>query len=162
MPDPHRRGTVSAENKEEADRLRKLWERSEAERTARGVGSQAAFGHEFDIGNQSAVGFFLNGQTALSLKAARGFALGLRVTIDKFSPRLAAQAAELGRLAGLTPDLQAHDKPAPPYLAVDSDRRAVDAVMQKLKTKSPLRRKEAASPMTIARRKKTPPTGSGR
>jgi hypothetical protein len=77
-------------------------------RKANGVATQAAFGEAYDIGNQAAVGFFLNGQTALSLKAARGFALGLGVQIDAFSPRLAEMAAEYGRLAK-TPEASAKD-----------------------------------------------------
>lgn len=98
-PDPLRKGSVTQENRDEAAKLSELWEASKADREARGVGTQASFGHAFEIGNQSAVGFFLSGATALSLKAARGFALGLQVQIDQFSPRLAAMAAEYGRLA---------------------------------------------------------------
>jgi hypothetical protein len=96
----NRRGKVTAENIEEARRLKEIFDSKRAELEQRGFGTQAAFGHEYDIGNQSAVGFFLNGQTALSLKAARGFAIGLGVKISEFSPRLAKQAAELGQLAG--------------------------------------------------------------
>lgn len=155
MAEPNRRGTVTAEHKDEAARLRKLWELTERDREERGVGTQAAFGHEFDIGNQSAVGFFLGGHTALSLKAARGFALGLRVTIDQFSHRLALQAAELGRLAGIGPPaLQAQDSSAPPYLATDTshEAQAVETAIRRIKTSSPRRRKTAATPIKMARR----------
>lgn len=49
------------------------------------------FGEQFEIGNQSAVGQFLRGEAALSLKAAKGFALGLGCPISAFSKRLAAE-----------------------------------------------------------------------
>lgn len=72
--------------KAEAARLRLLWDAfNERSRT-----TQAAFGEEHEIGNQSAVGQFLRGESPLSPKAARGFAKGLGCQIDDFSPRLAA------------------------------------------------------------------------
>lgn len=100
MGDPSdRRGKVTAENKEEAKRLSALWAKTKAERDAAGVGTQEAFGAEYDIGNQAAVGFFLTGKTALSLKGAVGFARGFRCSVADFSPRLAAQIDELAQLA---------------------------------------------------------------
>lgn len=95
MGDDHRRGKITAEHIAEARRLRDLWNRTKAARAAAGVGTQESFGQAFDIGNQAAVGFFLNGRTALSLKAARGFARGLQCSVDEFSPRLAAQLTPL-------------------------------------------------------------------
>jgi hypothetical protein len=86
-----RRAKVTPENKEEAKRLAKLW----AERSHP---SQAEFGELYEIGNQSAVGQFLRGNTPLSLKAARGFARGLGVAIEDFSPRLAAEAAAIANM----------------------------------------------------------------
>lgn len=57
---------------------------------AKDRGSQAVFGEKLEIGNQSAVGQFLRGESPLSLKAAKGFARGLGCKISDFSPRLAA------------------------------------------------------------------------
>jgi hypothetical protein len=84
-----KRGNVTDEHRQEAARLRALWERERERLKAAGLGSQEAFGAEFKIGNQAAVGFFLNGKTALSPKAAAGFARGLRCDVKDFSPRLA-------------------------------------------------------------------------
>ncbi len=85
-----RRGKITDENREESRRLKSIWDQTYPDRKLRGLHTQAAFGIEFDIGGQAAVGFFLNAQTALSLKAARGFAKGLGCQIADFSPRLAA------------------------------------------------------------------------
>lgn len=85
-----RRGKVTDEHREEARLLKEIWDRTYLDRRQRGLHTQAAFGAEFDIGGQAVVGFFLNGHTALSLKAARGFAKGLGCRIADFSPRLAA------------------------------------------------------------------------
>ncbi len=60
--------------------------------------SQAVFGEVNDIGSQSAVGNFLNGLSALSLKAATGFAKGLGCDLADFSPRLAKTAAEISTM----------------------------------------------------------------
>lgn len=81
-----RKAKITPETKAESARLRAIWEASEYKL------SQAAFGERYAIGSQPAVGFFLNGQTPLSLKAAQGFARGLRCEIKDFSPRLAVQA----------------------------------------------------------------------
>lgn len=86
----NRRGKITDEHREEARRLRAIWDRTRAARDSRGAASQEAFGDKYEIGNQAAVGFFLNGKTALSLKAAIGFARGLEVPVQDFSPRLAA------------------------------------------------------------------------
>ncbi len=71
--------------KEEARRLKEIWDRADV--SVRGT--QAEFGDAHSIGNQSAVGQFLRGETPLSLKAAKGFAKGLGCKIADFSPRLA-------------------------------------------------------------------------
>jgi hypothetical protein len=89
-----RKAKLLPEHTEEAKRLLALW-------TARPHGTQDEFGEEYKIGNQSAVRQFLYGLTPLSLKAAAGFARGLGCTISDFSPRLAQEAAEMGRFAGL-------------------------------------------------------------
>lgn len=86
-----KRGKITPEHKEEARNLRDIWEKTKDARHASGLHTQGAFGQEYSVGNQAAVGFFLNGKTALSLKAARGFAKGLGCNIADFSPRLAAQ-----------------------------------------------------------------------
>lgn len=86
-----RRAKVTPETKEEARRLRHLWD-------ARAHPSQAEFGEKYEIGNQSAVGQFLRGETPLSLKAARGFAIGLGASIEDFSPRLAQEAAAIANM----------------------------------------------------------------
>lgn len=88
------RRTLTDEHREESRKLKSLW----VERKERV--SQAEFGQTYDIGSQAAVGHFLNGKAAISLKAARGFAKGLGCEIADFSPRLAAEAAALGEVAG--------------------------------------------------------------
>ncbi|MCG3782746.1 hypothetical protein [Delftia acidovorans] len=93
MSDEIRR-TLTEENREESRKLKALW----AERKERI--SQAEFGQTYDIGSQAAVGHFLNGKAAISLKAARGFATGLGCEIADFSPRLAGEASSLGEVAG--------------------------------------------------------------
>lgn len=80
---------LTEENRQESVRLKALY-------LAAGHGlSQAAFGAAYDIGNQGAVWQCLNATgMPISLKAARGFARGLRCEIADFSPRLAAEAAK--------------------------------------------------------------------
>lgn len=94
----NKRGTVTELNKEESRKLRAIWDGK------RDKPSQAAFGETFGIGSQAAVGHFLNGHAAISLKAARGFAEGLNCDIADFSPRLAEEAAKLGKAAGAMSD----------------------------------------------------------
>jgi len=69
--------------------LRAIWNRMKDTLAERGWATQEKFGHQFGIGNQSAVGAFLNGRTALSPKAAAAFARGLNCKVSEFSPRLA-------------------------------------------------------------------------
>ena len=85
-----KRGTVTQEHREEASRLLAIWSRLKPKLKERGWGTQEKFGQQFGIGNQAAVASFLNARTALSLKAAAGFARGLDCKIADFSPRLAA------------------------------------------------------------------------
>lgn len=92
--DAARRGKVTDLHREESRRLKALWDASYASRKQNGLHTQESFGEKYEIGNQAAVGFFLNGKTALSLKAARGFARGLSCEIGAFSPRLAEEAAK--------------------------------------------------------------------
>jgi hypothetical protein len=101
MGNEDRRAKVTPETKAEAARLAKLW-------SERSHPSQAEFGETYGIGNQSAVGQFLRGNTPLSLKAARGFAMGLNCRIEDFSPRLAAEAAQIASMVpsgSLSPEL---------------------------------------------------------
>ena len=90
----YKRGSVTDENRAESAKLRELWD-NRANRM-----SQAEFGETFDIGSQAAVGHFLNGHAAISMKAAKGFARGLSCEIASFSERLAKQASELVEVSG--------------------------------------------------------------
>jgi len=76
---------ITEEHLKEARALRHIWDAAGPERL-----TQAEFGEKFDIGSQAAVGHFLRGTCAISLKAAKGFAKGLGCQIADFSPRLAA------------------------------------------------------------------------
>lgn len=80
---------VTEEHRGESRRLLSIWNRKKATLAERGWATQEKFGHQFGIGNQSAVAAFLNGRTALSLKAAVAFARGLDCKVADFSPRLA-------------------------------------------------------------------------
>lgn len=94
----NRKATISDENREESRLLKALWES-----TGHAGLTQEAFGHKYEIGSQAAVGFFLNGKSALSMKAARGFAQGLRCKISDFSKRLAEEANQLSALSDMAP-----------------------------------------------------------
>jgi hypothetical protein len=80
---------IEAARLKEAKQLRAIWDASSLSLT------QQAFGEKFGIGNQSAVGQFLHGRTPLSMKAAIGFASGLKVRLEDFSPRLANEAVRI-------------------------------------------------------------------
>ena len=86
MDNEQRKAKLTPENLEEARLLRHIWT------STLDKPNQAVFGERFDVGSQSAVTQFLNGKSALSLKAAQGFARGLQCDIAKFSPRLAGIA----------------------------------------------------------------------
>jgi hypothetical protein len=81
-----RAAKVTQEHREEAARLKEIWLREKRP-------TQEHFGATYGIGSQGAVWRFLNAKDPLSLKAARGFAEGLKVDISEFSPRLAHEAA---------------------------------------------------------------------
>lgn len=53
--------------------------------------SQEEFGSRFEIGSQGMVWQYLNARRPLNIKAATGFARGLGVDVDAFSPRLAEE-----------------------------------------------------------------------
>jgi hypothetical protein len=77
-----RKAKVTDEHREEAAKLRAIWDSRPHE-------TQAEFGEKYGIGNQSAVGQFLNARIPLNMKAASGFARGLKCSISDFSPRIA-------------------------------------------------------------------------
>ena len=89
-----RKAIVTDEHKAEAAALRAIWTRV-------GPASQKEFGKEFEIGGQSAVANFLAGTSALSLKAAMGFAQGLNCKISDFSRRLAREAQRAAEASGI-------------------------------------------------------------
>jgi hypothetical protein len=111
-----RRAKITDEHRQEAAALLKRWEETAERRSAAGVGSQMEFGQRYDIGNQSAVWGFLHARTPLSIKAAKGFALGLKCQVSDFSPRLAREmhdhaelvASEADWLGTRPPDLSEH------------------------------------------------------
>lgn len=117
---------MTEENRQEAARLRKLWDAREVRL------SQREFGRAYKMGNQSAVGHFLCGRQPLSLKAAMSFAAGLHCKIEDFSPRLAALIAAAGAVSEPAPkhpsidwgDLAKPETPTPPDAARPQDMQA--------------------------------------
>lgn len=95
-----KKAKVTDEHRAESARLKEIWEREKPRLKALGFGTQESFGQEFGIGNQAAVGFFLNGESAISLKAAAAFARGLGCSVSDFSPRLAALMATADQVVG--------------------------------------------------------------
>lgn len=96
---------ITEENLEESRRLKSIWDD-----TGHDGLTQDAFGEKYGIGSQAAVGFFLNGKSAISMKAAIGFAKGLGRPISEFSPRLAAVAQDASAVnqihsSAVNPDL---------------------------------------------------------
>ncbi|NYT76535.1 helix-turn-helix transcriptional regulator [Alcaligenaceae bacterium] len=83
-----KKAKITDEHRLEAKKLRAIWDEKKPS-------TQEVFGETYEIGNQAAVGNFLAGRSALSLKAAVGFAHGLGCRIDDFSPRLAAEAGKI-------------------------------------------------------------------
>ncbi|MDR6767706.1 phage repressor protein C with HTH and peptisase S24 domain [Acidovorax delafieldii] len=108
-PTSSRNSRVNAEHLAEAMKLRSIWEATPHKPP------QAVFGEMYGIGGQSAVGNFLSGRSPLSLKAGRGFARGLGVALEEFSPRLAAEAREIA--AAINPG----DQLPSPIAPVDMD-----------------------------------------
>lgn len=89
-----RKARVTDENHQEAEALKKLYF-GEPHNGRPGGLTQAAFGAEYGIGAQSVVWQYLNGAIPLNLRAAAGFARGLKVKLSDFSPRLAKEQAAL-------------------------------------------------------------------
>lgn len=75
---------IESWQQEDAARLKDLF----AKRAGK---SQSDFGAEYDIGSQGMVWQYLNAHRPLNIAAAQGFARGLEVDIDEFSPTIAAQ-----------------------------------------------------------------------
>ena len=103
-----RKAKITDENREESRRLRVIWET-----TGHGGLSQAEFGDSYKIGSQAAVGFFLGGKSAISMKAAKGFSIGLNCSIGDFSNRLAAEAEGIRVAANPSPSATSVNEPAP-------------------------------------------------
>jgi len=115
---------VTEEHREESRRLRSIWNRMKSTLAERGWATQEKFGHQFGIGNQSAVGAFLNGKTALSPKAAAAFARGLNCKVSDFSARLADLLNE--------PSRPAHGESAPAQTAASAVTISASALMREL------------------------------
>lgn len=106
MPDKTRpkAAKLTPENIDESAKLKALWDAAKLKLGKRLT--QAEFGATYGIGEQGMVWQCLNGRgAAISLNAARGFVRGLRemadmaITIEDFSPRLAAEAAKNSQFA---------------------------------------------------------------
>ncbi|MFC3866211.1 S24 family peptidase [Alcaligenes aquatilis] len=104
----NKKAVVTEEHLEEARSLKAIWDEVRP-------CTQAEFGDAYDIGSQSAVGNFLSGRSALSMKAAVGFSRGLGVPISRFSPRLAKEASAVAGLVDEAPVLEKrfHQKQRP-------------------------------------------------
>ena len=85
-----KRPKITDEHREEAARLKALWD-SRQHRT------QAEFGEHYGLGGQANVGHYLLGRSALNPKAALAFATELGVQVAEFSPRL---AVDLDKVTG--------------------------------------------------------------
>ncbi len=110
MREATRKAKVTPETRAESARLKEIWLKTKDRP------SQAQFGETYGIGSQSAVTSFLSGNTPLSLKAALGFARGLKCSISDFSTRLAAAVEDASSVN--------HSRPIPrqwPFLTVTPD-----------------------------------------
>ena len=112
-----KKAKITEEHREEARKLRSIWDE-------RKPATQAVFAEKYGIGNQAAVGNFLAGRSALSLKAAVGFASGLNCEISDFSPRLAKVAAAVSATVPYEEDGNlvmpaAQDAPPEGYIRLD-------------------------------------------
>lgn len=120
-----RKAKITDENREESRRLRAIWER-----TGHSGLSQAEFGDRYKIGSQAAVGFFLGGKSAISMKAAKGFSIGLNCSIGDFSDRLAAEAEGIRAAVNPGPSVAYANEPAP--IAWKTTSTDLDAALQTL------------------------------
>lgn len=85
------RTPLTDEQLAEAAALKRLYETS-----CHGL-SQSEFGARHNIGSQGAVWQYLNGKTALNVRAASSFAEGLQCAVSDFSPRLSTEIESLAR-----------------------------------------------------------------
>ena len=97
MKKVHQHRNITDEHREEASRLRSLWEshRPMSEMRPGRKMSQDEFGELYKIGNQSAMSHFLNATLQLNLDVALKFAKGLNISVADFSPRLAKEMAKI-------------------------------------------------------------------
>lgn len=84
-----KKAKITEEHREEARKLKALWDDGRQRRT------QAVFGEAYGVGNQSNVGHYLNARNPLNLASAKAFATELKCSIEDFSPRLAKELALL-------------------------------------------------------------------
>lgn len=84
-----KRSKITDVHREEAARLKSIWDDGRPHRT------QAVFGEHYGLGNQANVGHYLNGRSALNAKAAAAFATELGCSVADFSPRVADELALL-------------------------------------------------------------------
>lgn len=86
----NKRSKITEEHRSEAQALRALWGLEKRI-------SQEAFGEKYDLGGQGNVSHYLNGKSALNLKAAVAFATEIGCSVDEFCPRLAREASLLSQ-----------------------------------------------------------------
>lgn len=84
-----KRSKITDEHRKEAVALKALWDDGRPRRT------QAVFGEAYGLGNQANVGHYLLGRSPLNIKAALAFASELKCSVSEFSPRIAAEIAQL-------------------------------------------------------------------
>ena len=85
--------------------------------------SQAAFGEEYEIGNQSMVSQYLLGRRPLNIEAASKFARGLGIKIADFSPSIAQKVS----LASTTLDDTGALPASPPAMKANCTIRSYEA-----------------------------------
>lgn len=83
-----KKAKITEEHRTESRALHAIWK-------ARSRISQEAFGAKYGLGTQGAIGHFLNGRSALHLKAAMAFAKELGCEVGDFSPRLAKEISTI-------------------------------------------------------------------
>lgn len=115
-----KRSKITDEHKQEAARLKALWDDGRPHRT------QAIFGEHYGLGNQANVGHYLNGRSPLNPKAATAFAAELGCNVGEFSPRV---ADELSRLTGTIETSTTRPAAAPYAPATDEQGQSGDIVI---------------------------------
>lgn len=123
--DESKRSKITDVHKEEAARLKALWEDGRTRRT------QAIFGEHYGLGNQANVGHYLNGRSALNVKAATAFAAELGCKVAEFSPRISEELERLGGSVSVDAD---HVPAAAPHAAPASPGQQADWVITQYDT----------------------------